>query len=320
MKSKSGKRYGRAIVPILILSLCMILFAGCGSSEEADDTAEETNTEFDIAGTEWDNDEDEYSLIFYDDGTGVQSDAWSEIEFTYTWDGTTVVLTFEEYDITTEGTIDSDGYLICDDDLFVETVSASYYPGSESGGMESDLAGSWTHSSEEIYLDFDGVDTVVYDRPESSGMGSYSYDGDTLIISVYGDSGDVEDYEGYIDDDGDIIIDLWGTGGYFTFVGGSDDTASDDSGDGSYFSLEAAFDNDEALISVQFYIDDTCVISDAYESYDSDYVIYEDGSLYIDSYDGTVSVSGYFDYDEYTFYLDDYDGEFYEVDAAFYTP
>lgn len=78
-----------------------------------------------------------------------------------------------------------------------------------------------------------------------------------------------------------------------------------------------AYDNDDIEVSIVFYEDGTCVISD-YDSADEAEFKMDGDELTIEM-DG-MEVTGTYDADEDTFTIDDNDGEFYSVGEAFYTP
>lgn len=170
-----------------------------------------------IAGTSWDFPDTESSMIFYEGGTGAQTSPWDSIEFEYTWDGETVEI-FTDW-ISIEGSLDADGNLVIGDDVLVRVDAATYVPGMYSGGMESELEGEWIHESGYILLSFDGKDSVSYqvtnDEDNLFGAGTYSYDGTTLTVSLMGDDDEVEEHEGYLDEEGNIVIVLWGEEGRF---------------------------------------------------------------------------------------------------------
>ena len=170
-----------------------------------------------IAGTSWDFPDTESSMIFYEDGTGAQTSPWDSIEFEYTWDGETVEISTDWISI--EGSLDADGNLVIGDDVLVRVDAATYVPGMYSGDMESELEGEWIHENGYILLSFDGKDSVSYqvtnDEDNLFGAGTYSYDGTTLTVSLMGDDDEVEEHVGYLDEEGNIVIVLWGEEGRF---------------------------------------------------------------------------------------------------------
>ena len=82
---------------------------------------------------------------------------------------------------------------------------------------------------------------------------------------------------------------------------------------------EGAYDNDDIAVSIVFYEDGTCVVSDFDMSYEAEFEMDGD-ELTIKNDDLGMEVTGTYDADEDTFTIDDNDGEFYYVDEAWYTP
>ncbi|MBM6925270.1 hypothetical protein [Pseudoflavonifractor phocaeensis] len=80
---------------------------------------------------------------------------------------------------------------------------------------------------------------------------------------------------------------------------------------------EGAYDNDELEMSMVFFEDGTCEVSDYYDSAECEFKM--DGDELTIEMDG-MEVTGTYDADEDTFTIDDNDGEFYSVGEAFYTP
>ena len=216
-----------------------------------------------IAGTSWDFPDTESSMIFYEDGTGAQTSPWDSIEFEYTWDGETVEI-FTDW-ISIEGSLDADGNLVIGDDVLVRVDAATYVPGMYSGGMESELEGEWIHESGYILLSFDGKDSVSYqvtnDEDNLFGAGTYSYDGTTLTVSLMGDDDEVEEHEGYLDEEGNIVIVLWGEEGRFARGDRSQLVYPVVEITGPAADLVGEWQNGETGDSVSFYIDGSVVYS-----------------------------------------------------------
>lgn len=214
-----------------------------------------------IAGTSWDFPDTESSMIFYEDGTGAQTSPWDSIEFEYTWDGETVEI-FTDW-ISIEGSLDADGNLVIGDDVLVRVDAATYVPGMYSGGMESELEGEWIHESGYILLSFDGKDSVSYqvtnDEDNLFGAGTYSYDGTTLTVSLMGDDDEVEEHEGYLDEEGNIVIVLWGEEGRFARGDRSQLVYPVVEITGPAADLVGEWQNGETGDSVSFYIDGSVV-------------------------------------------------------------
>ena len=216
-----------------------------------------------IAGTSWDFPDTESSMIFYEDGTGAQTSPWDSIEFEYTWDGETVEI-FTDW-ISIEGSLDADGNLVIEGDVLTRVETATYVPGMYSGGMESELEGEWIHESGYILLSFDGKDSVSYqvtnDEDNLFGAGTYSYDGTTLTVSLMGDDDEVEEHEGYLDEEGNIVIVLWGEEGRFARGDRSQLVYPVVEITGPAADLVGEWQNGETGDSVSFYIDGSVVYS-----------------------------------------------------------
>ncbi len=184
---------------------------------EATADPEEVSDVEGIAGTSWDFPDTESSITFYGDGTGAQTSPWDSIEFEYTWDGEKVEISTDWISI--NGSLDADGNLVLGDDVLTRVETATYVPGMYSGGMESELEGEWIREDGYILLSFDGKDSVSYqvtnDEDNLFGAGTYSYDGTTLTVSLMGDDDEAEEHEGYLDEEGSIVIVLWGEKGRF---------------------------------------------------------------------------------------------------------
>ena len=159
----------------------------------------------------WDDDESEQSFIFNEDGTGVQASYSGAIEFTYTWDGDTATITSEELGISSEVTLE-DGVLYADYSSFVKVDEAEYVPeNQETGGSESVLNGSYTDAEGAITITFDGAGTFGYSNNEigEAGSGTYTYDGETLVVTIFQDGEEVS-HEGSVrEEDYAVYISLW---------------------------------------------------------------------------------------------------------------
>ena len=159
----------------------------------------------------WDDDESEQSFIFNEDGTGAQASYYGEIEFTYTWDGDTATITSEELGISAEVTLE-DGVLYADYSSFVKVDEAEYVPeNQETGGSESVLNGSYTDAEGAITITFDGAGTFGYSNNEigEAGSGTYTYDGETLVVTIFQDGEEVS-HEGSVrEEDYAVYISLW---------------------------------------------------------------------------------------------------------------
>ncbi len=159
----------------------------------------------------WDDDESEQSFIFNEDGTGAQASYSGAIEFTYTWDGDTATITSEELGISAEVTLE-DGVLYTDYSSFVKVDEAEYVPENlEAGGSEDTLNGSYTDEDGMITITFDGEGTFGYSNNiiGEAGSGTYTYDGYTLIVTIFQDGEEVS-HEGSVrEEDYAVYISLW---------------------------------------------------------------------------------------------------------------
>ena len=159
----------------------------------------------------WDDDESEQSFIFNEDGTGVQASYSGAIEFTYTWDGDTATITNEEMGVSAEVTLE-DGVLYTDYSSFVKVDEAEYIPeNQETGGSEDMLNGSYTDEDGMITITFDGAGTFGYSNNEigEAGSGTYTYDGETLVVTIFQDGEEVS-HEGSVrEEDYAVYISLW---------------------------------------------------------------------------------------------------------------
>lgn len=159
----------------------------------------------------WDDDESEQSFIFNEDGTGAQASYSGAIEFTYTWDGDTATITSEELGISAEVTLE-DGVLYTDYSSFVKVDEAEYIPENlEAGGSEDTLNGSYTDEDGMITITFDGEGTFGYSNNiiGEAGSGTYTYDGETLIVTIFQDGEEVS-HSGFVgEDDYAVHIAIW---------------------------------------------------------------------------------------------------------------
>ena len=238
----------------------------------------------------------------FEGGSSSSSSGW------YSYDGQTV--TVDTSAGIAEGYIDSMGDLIIE----IDGEGGWYSPGDSSQltypditGPEAELVGQWANSSTGDSVEFTSDGSVVYAIGGSFGVASpFTFDGETVTFS---------DYTGYIDSEGDLIVE--GLDGWFSRTESSSSGGESDSGDSSY-SLGGAYDNDEAEVSIVFYSDGTVTISDFNTAQDGIYTV--DGSYVWLEMDGTIYYEGYYDASSDIFTLDGLVGEFYAVDDAWYTP
>lgn len=114
------KKYIRIpLVLIFCLMLCML--AACGQDQSAADESADTETgsasdtesngSISIVGA-WDDDANQMSIVFNDDGTCTQTTLTTRVEAVYTWDGETVSMEDPESGLVSEGILNSEGNLI----------------------------------------------------------------------------------------------------------------------------------------------------------------------------------------------------------------
>lgn len=238
----------------------------------------------------------------FEGGSSSSSSGW------YSYDGQTV--TVDTSAGIAEGYIDSMGDLIIE----IDGEGGWYSPGDSSQltypditGPEAEMVGYWRNDTTGDYVEFTSDGSVVYSIGGGIGFASpFTFDGETVTFS---------DYTGYIDGDGDLIVE--GLDGWFSRTESSSSGGESDSGDSSY-SLGGAYDNDDAEVSIVFYSDGTVTISDYNTAQDGIYTV--DGSYVWLEMEGTVQYEGYYDASRDIFTLDGLLGEFYAVYDPWYTP
>lgn len=244
------------------------------------------------------------SLTFqetYEGGSSSSSSGW------YSYDGETV--TVDTSAGISEGYIDDEGDLIIE----IDGEGGWYSRGDSSQltypditGPEAEMVGYWTNDTTGDFVEFTSDGSVVYSIGGGFGVASpFTFDGETVTFS---------DYTGYIDGDGDLIVE--GLDGWFS----RSESSGGDSGSGdSSYSLSGAYDNDEMEYSIVFYPDGTFILSNMEDAVECTYTLYDDGTLsvYVPS-DGETE--GWYDFDENVVYFDVMSGHFYEVSEAWYTP
>lgn len=243
------------------------------------------------------------SLTFqemYEGGSSSSSSGW------YSYDGETV--TVDTSAGISEGYIDDEGDLIIE----IDGEGGWYSRGDSSQltypditGPEAEMVGYWTNDTTGDFVEFTSDGSVMYSIGGGIGFASpFTFDGETVTFS---------DYTGYIDGDGDLIVE--GLDGWFS----RSESSGGDSGSGdSGYALGGAYDNDEAEVSIVFYSDGTITISDFDTTQDGIYTV--DGSYVWLEMEGTVQYEGYYDPFADIFTLDGLRGEFYAVDDPWYTP
>ena len=303
MKMNQNKQNTRGIFAlILALAFTLSLLAGCGGKDDDE-----------IIGF-WESDAwGGVCLELREDGVGKIYTATDEGEIVYEWDGKTLTLRAEDSDGETEeitGEMQEDGSIgIMGLGYFFKVDQRSYGPDMESPnddddgdddgyGMEAELEGDWIHSSGHLMLTFDGegyVDFQDYSGESgydySGSSGPYTYDGETVILELPDGP-----FEGYIDDDGDLIIEIRGEGGWYSRGDSSQVGPPDISGPAA--ELVGDWENSETGDTVGFYSDGSVSyyiggsigFSTSF-SYDGETVTFSDYTGYIDSY-GDLIVEG----------------------------
>lgn len=118
---------------------------------------------------------------------------------------------FEEMGVSAEVTLE-DGVLYVDGSSFDKVDEAEYVPENlEVGGSEDMLNGSYTDEDGMITITFDGAGTFGYSNNEigEAGSGTYTYDGETLVVTIFQDGEEVS-HEGSVnEEDYAVYISLW---------------------------------------------------------------------------------------------------------------
>lgn len=322
------KKKLRLLCILMVLVLSLGLLSACGGEEPVS-----------LVGN-WDCDDYETSLVFYDDGTADMSDYYDYAVVDYEWDGETLTLSYDGD--TLQGVLGEDGSLVVDGDIvFVRVEAITYYPADpgdegdepvrydmtdsawdvEGGwysrgdssqltypditGPEAEMVGQWVNSYTGDSVEFTRDGSVVYSIGGGFGVASpFTFDGETVTFS---------DYTGYIDGDGDLIVE--GLDGWFS----RSESSGGDSGSGdSGYALGGAYDNDDAEMSIVFHSDGTATVSDFYSSEDATYTV--DGDYLVVEFDSGGYYEAYYDSSDDTFQVDGLDGWFYYVGEAWYTP
>ena len=298
---------------VMALSLCLLTACGGGGGDTGD-TGDVLTME--IAGDAWEVDGIVYH--FFEDGIGSTDNGYI---FSYTWDGSSGVVTAEDESVSLEIIYDEDGFFMeGEDELYYELTYAGeadtdlLADGENSGGDIIDLVGTaWEMVDGELQLHFftDG-DVATND----GGVISYTWDGS------YGEISEGSTALGMIYDEDGFFVEM-NDGIYheFTYIGEADinllmenDGGYDDEGE----ELAGTYDNDDEEMSICFNSDGTCTISTTSFEFDGYYEVDSNGNLYIDT--GDELLGGYYDSSDDTFALEDMSGWFYYTGSAGYAP
>lgn len=303
------KKKLRLLCILMVLVLSLGLLSACGGEEPVS-----------LVGN-WDCDDYETSLVFYDDGTADMSDYYDYAVVDYEWDGETLTLSYDGS--TLQGVMGEDGSLIVDGDIvFVRVEAISYYPADPGDYGDEPVPYDLADSAWEVdgvSFDFYSDGTVIADL---GSVGSYDWDGytgevyiDDFYTIIYYDGEDLY-MEG---EDGELyLMEYYSSADYDMYdelLGGGDDDDGDD--DGGY-SLGGAYDNDDEEMSIVFYSDGTVVMSDFEFSDEGTYTV--DGDYILMEFEGQFPYEAYYDSSDDSFQVDGLDGWFYYVDEAWYTP
>ena len=215
-----------ALILALMFTLCLLSGCGGGGDSSNKGSSSESGEDNGVVGL-WESEEwGGICLELLDDGTGTIYTYSDMGDITYSWDGEVLTLMNENEDGELEevtGELQEDGSIgIMGLGYFFPVEERSYGPdmdGSsfmEAGGMESELEGDWIHTSGNRMLTFDGSGSLTFQEmyeggSYSSSSGWYSYDGETVTVDT---SAGIS--EGYIDDEGDLIIEIDGEGGWYS--------------------------------------------------------------------------------------------------------
>ena len=314
------KKFYSIFALILSIVLSLSLLSGCGGKDDIGDQSDTGDTgdvlTMEIAGDAWEVDGIVYH--FFEDGIGSTDNGYI---FSYTWDGSSGVVTAEDESVSLEIIYDEDGFFMeGEDELYYELTYAGeadtdlLADGENSGGDIIDLVGTaWEMVDGELQLHFftDG-DVATND----GGVISYTWDGS------YGEISEGSTALGMIYDEDGFFVEM-NDGIYheFTYIGEADinllmenDGGYDDEGE----ELAGTYDNDDEEMSICFNSDGTCTISTTSFEFDGYYEVDSNGNLYIDT--GDELLGGYYDSSDDTFALEDMSGWFYYTGSAGYTP
>ena len=323
------KKFYSIFALILSIVLSLSLLSGCGGKDDIGDQSDTGDTgdvlTMEIAGDAWEVDGIVYH--FFEDGIGSTDNGYI---FSYTWDGSSGVVTAEDESVSLEIIYDEDGFFMeGEDELYYELTYAGeadtdlLADGENSGGDIIDLVGTaWEMVDGELQLHFftDG-DVATND----GGVISYTWDGS------YGEISEGSTALGMIYDEDGFFVEM-NDGIYheFTYIGEADinllvengyydDDDDDDDDDDGGWGLAGTYDNDDEETSIAFYSDGTCAVTTLYDAAEGYYSMDDNDNLYIEL-DNGESASGWYDASDDTFSLDGMSGWFYYTGSAGYAP
>lgn len=169
------KKKLRLLCILMVLVLSLGLLSACGGEEPVS-----------LVGN-WDCDDYETSLVFYDDGTADMSDYYDYAVVDYEWDGETLTLSYDGD--TLQGVLGEDGSLVVDGDIvFVRVEAITYYPADPGDEGDEPVRYDMTDSAwdvEGVIYDFYADGTLII---AGEYLGSYDWDGYSGTLYVDGSS------------------------------------------------------------------------------------------------------------------------------------
>lgn len=318
------KKFYSIFALILSIVLSLSLLSGCGGKDDSGDQSDTGDTgdvlTMEIAGDAWEVDGIVYH--FFEDGIGSTDNGYI---FSYTWDGSSGVVTAEDESVSLEIIYDEDGF-------FMEGEDELYYELTYVGEADASLLGEGDDSSDDTFSDTIDLVGTAWEMADGELQLHFFTDGDVAtndggVISYTWDGSYGEISEGstalgmIYDEDGFFVEMNDGIYHEFTYIGEADisllmedDGGYDDGGE----ELAGTYDNDDEEMSICFNSDGTCTISTTSFEFDGYYEVDSNGNLYIDT--GDELLGGYYDSSDDTFALEDMSGWFYYTGSAGYTP
>lgn len=318
------KKFYSIFALILSIVLSLSLLSGCGGKDDSGDQSDTGDTgdavTMEIAGDAWEVDGIVYH--FFEDGIGSTDNGYI---FSYTWDGSSGVVTAEDESVSLEIIYDEDGF-------FMEGEDELYYELTYAGEADASLLGEGDDSSDDTFSDTIDLVGTAWEMVDGELQLHFFTDGDVAtndggVISYTWDGSYGEISEGstalgmIYDEDGFFVEMNDGIYHEFTYIGEADisllmeaDGGYDDGGE----ELAGTYDNDDEEMSICFNSDGTCTISTTSFEFDGYYEVDSNGNLYIDT--GDELLGGYYDSSDDTFALEDMSGWFYYTGSAGYAP
>lgn len=322
------KKFYSIFALILSIVLSLSLLSGCGGKDDSGDQSDTGDTgdvlTMEIAGDAWEVDGIVYH--FFEDGIGSTDNGYI---FSYTWDGSSGVVTAEDESVSLEIIYDEDGF-------FMEGEDELYYELTYVGEADASLLGEGDDSSDDTFSDTIDLVGTAWEMVDGELQLHFFTDGDVAtndggVISYTWDGSYGEISEGstalgmIYDEDGFFVEMNDGIYHEFTYIGEADINLlvengyyDDDDDDDGGEELFGTYDNDDEEMSICFYSDGTCTISTTSFEFDGYYEVDSNGNLYIDT--GDELLGGYYDSSDDTFALDGMSGWFYYTGSAGYTP